>query len=216
MLTMNEGLKGKIESCYLDVFEKNLIEELAEVGYYQKIPKDELLIDIDDELTHVPMILSGVVKIIRRDKQGDEIVLYYLEQSHTCAISFVNCINRNKSIFRGVAEQDVEAVFIPVQYIDEWLVKYKSFRHFIIDSYHFRLLEMVDSIDSLAFLKLEERLFNYINEKMKITNTNTLEITHQELAEDLNSSRTVISRLLKQLEQNGKVRMHRNRLQLVK
>jgi CRP/FNR family transcriptional regulator len=216
MLTMNEGLKGKIESCYIDVFEKNLIEELAEVGYYQKIPKDELLIDIDDELTHVPMILSGVVKIIRRDKQGDEIVLYYLEQSHTCAISFVNCINRNKSIFRGVAEQDVEAVFIPVQYIDEWLVKYKSFRHFIIDSYHFRLLEMVDSIDSLAFLKLEERLFNYINEKMKITNTNTLEITHQELAEDLNSSRTVISRLLKQLEQNGKVRMHRNRLQLVK
>jgi len=213
---MNEGLKGKIESCYIDVFEKNLIEELAEVGYYQKIPKDELLIDIDDELTHVPMILSGVVKIIRRDKQGDEIVLYYLEQSHTCAISFVNCINRNKSIFRGVAEQDVEAVFIPVQYIDEWLVKYKSFRHFIIDSYHFRLLEMVDSIDSLAFLKLEERLFNYINEKMKITNTNTLEITHQELAEDLNSSRTVISRLLKQLEQNGKVRMHRNRLQLVK
>ena len=213
---MNEGLKGKIESCYLDVFEKNLIEELAEVGYYQKIPKDELLIDIDDELTHVPMILSGVVKIIRRDKQGDEIVLYYLEQSHTCAISFVNCINRNKSIFRGVAEQDVEAVFIPVQYIDEWLVKYKSFRHFIIDSYHFRLLEMVDSIDSLAFLKLEERLFNYINEKMKITNTNTLEITHQELAKDLNSSRTVISRLLKQLEQNGKVRMHRNRLQLVK
>jgi len=215
-IAMNEVLKGKIETCYLEVFEKELIEELADVGYYQKINKGELLIDIDDELTHVPMILSGVVKIIRRDSNGDEIVLYYLEQSHTCAISFVNCINRNKSIFRGVAEQDVEAVFIPVKYIDEWLVKYKSFRHFIIDSYHFRLLEMVDSIDSLAFLKLEERLFNYINEKMKITNTNTLEITHQELAEDLNSSRTVISRLLKQLEQNGKVRMHRNRLQLVK
>ena len=212
---MNEVLKGKIESCYIDVFDKNLIEELAEVGYYQKINKGELLIDIDDELTHVPMILSGVVKIIRRDKHGDEIVLYYLEQSHTCAISFVNCINRNKSIFRGIAEQDVEAVFIPVQYIDDWLVKYKSFRHFIIDSYHFRLLEMVDSIDSLAFLKLEERLFNYLNEKMKITNSTTLDITHQELAEDLNSSRTVISRLLKHLEHDGKVRMHRNRLQII-
>ena len=212
---MNEVLKGKIENCYLDVFEKKLIEELADVGYYQTINKGELLIDIDDELTHVPMILSGVVKIIRRDSNGDEIVLYYLEQSHTCAISFVNCINRNKSIFRGVAEQDVEAVFVPVQYIDEWLVKYKSFRHFIIDSYHFRLLEMVDAIDSLAFLKLEERLFNYLNEKMKINNTSTLEITHQELAEDLNSSRTVISRLLKHLEHDGKVRMHRNRLQII-
>ena len=214
-IAMNEVLKGKIETCYLDVFEKNLIEELADVGYYQKINKGELLIDIDDELTHVPMILSGVVKIIRRDANGDEIVLYYLEQSHTCAISFVNCINRNKSIFRGEAEQDVEAVFVPVQYIDEWLVKYKSFRHFIIDSYHFRLLEMVDAIDSLAFLKLEERLFNYLNEKMKINNTSTLEITHQELAEDLNSSRTVISRLLKHLEHDGKVRMHRNRLQII-
>ena len=212
---MNEVLKGKIETCYLDVFEKELIEELADVGYYQTINKGELLIDIDDELTHVPMILSGVVKIIRRDSNGDEIVLYYLEQSHTCAISFVNCINRNKSIFRGVAEQDVEAVFVPVQYIDDWLVKYKSFRHFIIDSYHFRLLEMVDAIDSLAFLKLEERLFNYLNEKMKINNTSTLEITHQELAEDLNSSRTVISRLLKHLEHDGKVRMHRNRLQII-
>ena len=213
---MNSVLREKIESCYINIFEKDFLEELAEVGFYQKISKGELLIDIDQELTHVPMILSGVVKIIRRDKHGDEIVLYYLEKSHTCAISFVNCINRNKSIFRGLAEQDVEAVFIPVNYIDEWLVKYKSFRHFIIDSYHFRLLEMVDTIDSLAFLKLEERLFNYLNEKMKIINTNTLNITHQELAEDLNSSRTVISRLLKHLEHEGKVRMHRNRLQVLK
>lgn len=212
---MNDVLKSKIEVCYKDILEEGLIDNLAEVGFYNTIKKGDLLIDIDDDLTHIPMILNGVVKIIRRDTNGDELVLYYLEQGNTCAISFVNCINRNKSIFRGVAETDVEAVFIPVQYIDEWLQKYRSFRHFIIDSYHFRLLEMVDSIDSLAFLKLEERLFNYLNEKIKITQRDTLDITHQELATDLNSSRTVISRLLKHLEHEGKVRMHRNRLQIL-
>ncbi|MBT8260811.1 MAG: Crp/Fnr family transcriptional regulator [Flavobacteriaceae bacterium] len=210
-----QDLKNKTLSTYKHTFEKALIDEIAMVGVYKKLEVGDILIDIDDELTHIPMILSGVVKIIRRDKNGDEIALYYLEKGNTCAISFVNCINKNKSIFRGVAEQDVEAIFIPVEYIDEWLVKYKSFRHFIIDSYHFRLLEMVDSIDSLAFLKLEERLFNYINEKMKVINTDTLEITHQELADDLNSSRTVISRLLKHLEHEGKIRMHRNRLQVI-
>jgi len=213
-LTKNE-LVSKIKSFYGKIFENELIEQIAEVSNYRIVDSGQLLIDIDDELTHIPLILDGVVKIIRRDDNGDEIVLYYLESGHTCAISFANCINRNKSIFRGYVEKDIEAVFIPVNFIDEWLIQYKSFRHFIIDSYHFRLLEMVDSIDSLAFLKLEERLYQYLKEKMKITQSDTLDITHQELANDLNSSRTVISRLLKSLENEGKVRMHRNRLQVV-
>ena len=198
-----ENIELKLKEQYGEIFEDELISELASVGNYQSVDSGELLIDIDDELTHIPLILNGVVKIIRRDANGDEIVLYYLESGHTCAISFANCINRKKSIFRGHVEQDIDAVFIPVSFIDEWLVKYKSFRHFIIDSYHFRLLEMVDSIDSLAFLKLEDRLYQYLQEKMKITQSDTLDITHQELANDLNSSRTVISRLLKSLEGEG-------------
>jgi CRP/FNR family transcriptional regulator len=208
-------LLDKITNCYNKVFEKELIEEIAKVGHYQKIRKGNLLIDIDDDLTHVPMILDGVVKIIRKDNEGNELSLYYLEKGDTCSISFANCINRKKSIFKGTAEQDVEVVFVPSECIDQWLVKYKTFRYFIIDSYHFRLLEMVDSIDSLAFLKLEERLLKYLKEKIKISNTKTLQITHQELATDLNSSRTVISRMLKHLENEGKVRMRRNKLEVI-
>lgn len=208
-------LIDKITKCYNKVLEKELIEEIAKVGHYQKLRKGDILIDIDDDLTHIPMILDGVVKIVRKDNEGNELSLYYLEKGDTCSISFANCINSRKSIFKGTAEQDVEVVFVPVECIDEWLVKYKTFRYFIIDSYHFRLLEMVDSIDSLAFLKLEERLLKYLKEKIKISNAKTLAITHQELATDLNSSRTVISRLLKNLEKNGKVRMQRNKLQLI-
>ena len=97
-------------------------------------------------------------------------------------------------------------------HIDDWLTKFKSWRHFIIDSYHFRLIEMVESIDSLAFMKLEERMFKYLLDKVKITKNNILEITHQEIANDLNSSRVVVSRLLKQLENDGKIIMRRNRI----
>ena len=101
---------------------------------------------------------------------------------------------------------------MPVDKIDDWLKKYQSWRHFIIDSYHIRLIEMVDSIDSLAFMKLDDRLLKFLAEKSKIMKNKVLIITHQEIADDLNTSRVVISRLLKQLENDGKVKIRRNRI----
>jgi CRP/FNR family transcriptional regulator len=206
------SLREKLNPYYSNIFEHELIDEMAKAGHLDEIKRGELLIDIGDDMTHIPLILNGIIKIIRQDKEGDELVLYFLERGDTCAISFVNCINREKSIFKGVVEQDVEAVFLPVDIIDDWLIKYKSWRHFIIDSYHFRLLEMVESIDSLAFMKLEQRMFKYLTDKVKITKDSILDITHQEIANDLNSSRVVISRLLKQLENEGSIEMRRNKI----
>lgn len=205
-------LKEKLIDYYSNIFEEELIDEIAKVGHLDTIKSGELLIDIGDDMTHIPLILNGIVKIIRQEKEGEELVLYFLERGDTCAISFVNCINRKKSIFKGVVEQEVEAIFLPVDFIDDWLQKYKSWRRFIIDSYHFRLIEMVESIDSLAFMKLEQRMFKYLTDKVKITKENILDITHQEIATDLNSSRVVVSRLLKQLENEGKIVMRRNRI----
>ena len=115
-------------------------------------------------------------------------------------------------MFRGIAEKDTEGIFIPVNLIDEWLRKYKSWRHFIIDSYHMRLIEMVESIDSLAFMNLDDRLFKYLTDKVKIMKDNILVITHQEIADDINTSRVVVSRLLKVLENEGKIKIRRNRI----
>lgn len=205
-------LKEKLSDYYSNIFEEELIDEIVKVGHFDNIKSGELLIDIGDDMTHIPLILSGIIKIIRQEKEGEELVLYFLERGDTCAISFVNCINRKQSIFKGVVEQDVEAIFLPVEHIDSWLQNFKSWRHFIIDSYHFRLLEMVESIDSLAFMKLEQRMYKYITDKVKITKDNILDITHQEIATDLNSSRVVVSRLLKHLENEGKIIMRRNRI----
>lgn len=205
-------LRSKLDDYFAEIFEKELIDEIVEIGIYRVIASGETLIDIGDNMTHVPLILKGAVKIIREDKKGDEIALYFLEGGDTCAISFVNCINKSKSMFRGIAEKETEGIFVPVSKIDDWLVKYKSWRRFIIDSYHMRLIEMVESIDSLAFMKLDDRLLKYLTDKVKIMQDNTLIITHQEIADDINTSRVVVSRLLKILENQGKVIIRRNRI----
>jgi CRP/FNR family transcriptional regulator len=208
-------LRQKLHDCYSEIFEKELINEIVNVGYFNSIKEGELLIDIGSDLTHIPLILEGVVKIVRREKNGEEIVLHFLERGSTCAISFANCINHKKSIFRGVVETTMEAIFVPVDYIDEWLAKYKSWRHFIIDSYHFRLLEMVDSIDGLAFMKMDERTLKFLTDKAKINNNADLKITHQEIADDLNTSRVVITRILKQLHDENKIYSTRNKIRVL-
>jgi len=205
-------LRAKLDDYFTEIFEKELIDEIVDIGIYRTIASGETLIDIGDNMTHVPLILKGAVKIIREDKNGEDIALYFLERGDTCAISFINCINKSRSMFRGIAEKETEGIFVPVSRIDDWLVKYKSWRHFIIDSYHMRLIEMVESIDSLAFMKLDDRLHKYLVDKVKIMQDNTLIITHQEIADDMNTSRVVVSRLLKILENEGKIIIRRNRI----
>lgn len=213
MITLDKSfIREKLLDYYSDIFEQELLDEIVECGHFQTIKSNELLLDIGDKMTHVPLILKGAVKIIREDNKGDEIALYFLEKGDTCAISFINCINRSRSMFRGITEKDTEGIFIPVDKVDEWLQKYATWRHFIIDSYHMRLIEMVESIDSLAFMKLDDRLHKYLTDKMKIMNDKVLKITHQEIADDINTSRVVVSRLLKVLENEGKIKIRRNRI----
>ena len=207
-------LTNKLRSAYAEVFEAKLLTEILGICEFKQLKKGELLIDIGDEMTHIPLIISGVINILRKDN-GHELSLYYLEKGDTCAISFANCLNRKKSIFKGVVEEDVGMFLLPVDKIDQWLVKYKSWRYFIIDSYHFRLLEMVGSIDSLAFLKMKDRVLNYLIGKLHTTTNTTLDITHQDIANDLNTSRVVVTRLLKELSEAGEISSTRNKIEIL-
>ncbi len=208
-------LKEKFKQQYSELFENELIQKIVDVGFIRKINHGDLLINIGDELTHIPLIITGIVKIVRRDKDGYELTLHFLEPGNTCAISFANCLNKKKSVFKGIAESNVEAIFIPVNLVDEWLVKYKSWRHFIVDSYHFRLIEMVDSIDSLAFLTLRNRIWKYLSDKAKISHDIDLGITHQDIASDINSSRVVVTRILQKLHEEGKIYSTRNKVKVL-
>ena len=205
-------IRTKLKGHFSEIFEKALLNEIIKIGIYKRIEKDQMLVDIGDEMTHIPLIIKGVVKIIREDDQNDEILLYSLHEGDTCAISFINCNHRDKSVFRGVVEKTTECIMIPVTKIEEWLVKYKTWRVFIIDSYHSRLLEMVETIEDVAFMSLDDRLHKYLVEEVKLLQNRTLIMTHQEIADDLNTSRVVISRMLKKLEKKGKLRLGRNRI----
>lgn len=208
-------LKEKLNEYYRFVFEKELIDEIVKVGNYKKIAGDQMLMDIGDEFKYIPLMLTGAIKISRENDLGDEIALYFLERGDTCTISFVSGLHNSKSKIRGVTEKTSEIIFIPIEKLEEWLVKYKSWRNFVIDSYNIRLNEMLEAIDTLAFLKMDERIFKYLADKVKIMRDPVLNTTHQEIAIDLNTSRVVISRLLKQLEKEGKINLFRNKIEVL-
>lgn len=208
-------IREKLEEYYSVVFEKELLDEIAQAGTYKKVKENELLLDIGDKFHQIPLILTGAIKISRETKNGDEIVLYFLERGDTCTITFGSGLNSSKSKVRGVAEKDSELIFIPVEKLEDWMVKYKSWRNFVIDSYDIRLSEMLEAIDTLAFLKMDQRLFKYLTDKVQIMRSTSLHTTHQEIAVDLNTSRVVVSRLLKQLENEGKIKLYRNKIEVL-
>jgi len=194
------------------LFEPELINEICANGQLRTFKEDEVLVDIGDTITHMPLVVSGSVKIMTEDKEGAELLLYYLELGDTCTVTLNCCTNKSKSTIRATAETQTELLFVPVSFMEEWMVKYKSWRNFILDSYNSRLNEMVSAIDNIVFNSLEERLVKYLRDKAWITKSATLDISHQQIANDLHSSRVVISRLMKKLEKDGIIAQARQRV----
>jgi CRP/FNR family transcriptional regulator len=208
-------LKEEVTLNFSHIFEPDLIKEILQVGVLKKVKENDLLLDIGQKFDKIPLVLSGAIKISREDENGDEIALYFLEKGDTCNITFGSGLNSDKSKIRGVAEKDSEILFIPLEKLEEWMITYKSWRNFVINSYNTRLSEMLEAIDTLAFLKMDQRLYKHLSDKVKIMQSNTLNTTHEQIALDLNTSRVVISRLLKKLENEQKIKLFRNKIEVL-
>lgn len=204
-----------LQKSYGGLFEKALIEEINQVGTLREIPEGFMLIDFGQYIRSMPLMLSGAIKVIREDSEGNELLLYFLEQGDTCAMTLNCCLGHTKSQIRAVAEMETKLIMVPVQKMEEWTGKYRSWRNFVFESYHNRLMEMLDSIDSIAFLRMDERLLKYLNNKVSVTHNSLLHTTHKEIAYDLHTSRVVISRLLKTLENDGAIKLHRNNIEVL-
>ena len=163
----------------------------------------------------MPLLLSGAIKILREDENGEDLILYYLEKGDTCAMTLSCCMGETKSKIRAIAETDVELIMLPKQNMSDWLSKYKSWQSFILESYHNRVNELLEAVDTIAFLKMDERLFKYLKDRAMITHNDELDTTHKEIAEDLHTSRVVISRLLKKLENEKKITLFRNSIKVL-
>ena len=208
-------LKEKLNANFSHVFESALINDISKVGTLTKAKENDLLIDVGQKFDKIPLVLSGAIKISREDENGDEISLYFLEEGDTCNITFGSGLNDNKSKIKGVAEKDSEIILIPLEKLEEWMITYKSWRNFVINSYNRRLSEMLETIDTLAFLKMDQRLYKHLCEKVKIMKSNVLNTTHEQISLDLNTSRVVISRLLKKLENEQKIKLSRNKIEVL-
>lgn len=199
---------------YAYLFEPDLIDEITEVGVVKKLKAREVIIDYGQELRQIPFLIDGALKIMRQNENGDELLLYFLEEGDTCAMSLSCCMRQTQSEIQAIAERDSTLVLIPIEKMGEWMRKYEGWMSFVFESYNNRFNEMLESIDSLAFNNMHDRLFKYLKNKVMIDKTTTLEITHQEIALDMNSSRVVISRLLKSLEIEKKIEIFRNRIEV--
>lgn len=205
----------KLFEHYDYLFQEELLNEIKEVGIYKKIKANTTIIDIDNYITSMPLVLNGAIKILREDTDGDELVLYYLEVGDTCAMTLSCCMGRTKSKIRAVSETDVELLMIPKQKMAEWLSKYTSWQEFVLQSYHNRIQEFIEAIDTIAFLKMDKRVLKYLKDKAIVNHNDVINITHQEIANDLHTSRVVISRLLKALERDKKIKLNRNNIKVL-
>ena len=198
----------------IPVFEANLLAEIENIGTIREVKKGDILVDLGEQIKFIPLIVKGSVKVVREDENGDELLLYFVDYGNTCAMTLNCCMENTKSEIRAICEIDTTLIMIPSNYMDRWLSQYKSWRVFIFNNFQSRLNELLKAVDSVTFLKLDERLERYLNEKVLLLKNKTLKITHLEIATDLNSSRVVISRLLKKMEKNGMLYLGRNTIQI--
>ncbi|ALM20608.1 transcriptional regulator [Nonlabens tegetincola] len=205
----------ELNKHYGSQFELALIEEINQVATFMEVDAGEDLIKPGQYIKSMPLLLDGSIKILRPDEEGDELLLYHLERGDTCAMTMTCCLGTTKSEIHAVTETSVKLLMIPVGKMEEWSRKYRTWRNFVMNSYHERLMEMLESIDNIAFNNMDERLENYLLDKVKILNSKHIHITHKEIAADLHTSRVVISRLLKKMENNSQIKLHRSFIEML-
>jgi len=208
-------MEDLIHEAYGSIFEPALLDEISAVAKLVPFKEGDVLIDIGKYIKTMPLLISGAIKIMREDFDTGELLLYFIEKGDTCSMTLTCCMGDKKSEIRAVAENNGLVAMIPVGKMEEWMGKYKSWRAYVFESYNNRFNELLNAIDNIAFMHMDERLLNYLSETSKVNSSTIINKTHQEIANELNSSRVVISRLLKALENEGKIKLNRNNIELL-
>lgn len=210
-----ESVFELLKQNYGYLFEDELLDEIMKHGRYREYEEGEVLIPYGQEIRYIPLMLDGAVKIFRLDKEGEELLLYYLESGDTCASTMTCCMRQTTSEIRAVAELDCKLLIVPHEKLAEWIQKYNGWMQYVISSNYSRVNELLEAIDIIAFGNMAERTYKYLRDKVLVTKETLLDLTHQEIAYDLHSSRVVVSRILKKLEQEGKIKLFRNKLEVL-
>jgi len=191
-----------------------LVEKLYQNGISKTYQEGEIILDENASIRSIPIVMKGMIKVIRTEEDGREILLYYIKSGESCIMSFLGGMHNEKSVVKAEVEEDAEILFLPVDKVSLFIKEYPEWLDYIFRLYHKRFEELLDIINAIAFKKVDERLLNLLYKKSSNLGSKTITVTHEQLANELGTARVVVSRLLKQLEDSGKLKLGRNKITL--
>lgn len=196
--------------------EPELMQEMAACAQALHFSEGEVIMLPGQFISIMPLVLQGTIKVSRIEEEGRELLLYYLLAGETCAMTFTCCMMQQQSEIKATAEDEVELLAIPIAKMDEWLGRFPTWKHFVMQSVKMRFHELLQTVEKIAFQKLDQRLIEFLREKERASGSAVIHMTHQQIADDLGTSRVVISRLLKQLENEHKLILYRHEIKLLR
>lgn len=194
----------------------DLVEKLYQYGITKNYHEGDIILDENASIRSIPIVMKGMMKVIRTEEDGREILLYYIKAGESCIMSFLGGMHHEKSIVKAEIEEDAEILFLPVDKVSLFIKEHPEWLDYIFRLYHKRFEELLDIINAIAFKKVDERLLNLLHKKAELTNSDTINTTHEQLANELGTARVVVSRLLKQLEEDGRLKLGRNKITILK
>ncbi len=192
-----------------------LIEKLQQFSIRKNYAAGEVILNENASIRSIPIVTRGTLKVIRTEDDGREILLYYIRAGESCIMSFLGGMHNEKSVLRAEVEVDAEILFLPIEKVSLFIKDYPAFLEYIFKLYHKRFEELLDIINAIAFKKVDERLLDLIYKKHDMAEGDTISVTHEQLANELGTARVVVSRLLKQLEEKGLIKLGRNKLTIL-
>ena len=193
----------------------SLLEKLKKEGNIKLFPADTVIIDDNEYIKYIPIVLNGSVHVSRLDEEGREILLYYIKPGESCVMSFLGAVCNGTSKIKAVIEEDAEILILPVHKATDLIRENPQWLEFIFQLYNKRFEELLSVVNAIAFQNIDDRLWELLKTKVKLLNTTELTVTHQQLAHELGTAREVVSRLLKQLENDRKIQLSRNKIKVL-
>lgn len=198
-----------------NLFQPQFNKEVYETGNVEFFPAGSIILNANAYIKTIPIVLKGSIKVIKTDEEGREILLYYIRPGESCIMSFLAGIHHETSKIKAVVEEDVEVLLIPVNKASDWIKKFPEWTDFIFNLYHKRFEELLEVVNSVAFQKLDVRLFHLLKQKSVLFQSKELTVTHQQLADELGITREAVSRTLKQMENEQQISLSRNKISLM-
>lgn len=190
-------------------------EKLLQYGMLKSFSEGDAILNENAYIKSIPIVINGSIRVLRTDEEGREILLYYIKPGESCIMSFLGGMHHDTSKVKAIAEEETEILFIPIEKVSLLIKEFPEWLDYIFRLYHKRFEELLEVVNAVAFKKMDERLLNFIKRKCELTKSHTLYVTHEQLANELGTARVVVSRLLKQMEEDGLVKLGRNKITLM-